>query len=281
MSLILGKKPAATLPTPQASEAPRAPGSPSAGSASLPAPPPQATGNNASIPPLPARINRSKPVANIIIVGESGSGKTESLKDLPWESGEIAFIDIERKGFAWQHKIPDDCYFPCESFEDALAVMRHVEANPKFKIGCVDSFTGFNITSHEQCKVKYSGYDIYSSMNSAAVKMLNACKSYRVRWILTAIPELLTTESAGNTLGVVIKRAAVVGRELEGKVESYFAYAVFLRVIPVQGKRAEHRFVLVSDGRTQAKIPDGVTDKLEMNNNVNELIKLIEKAEKK
>ncbi len=233
------------------------------------------------LPPLPARMDFSRPIANILIVGESGSGKTRSLKDLNWAAGDIAFIDTECKGFEWQDKIPQDCYFPCRSFDQVLDVMKHVEANPKFRIGIVDSFTNFNISAHESCKAQYTGYDIYSRMNSAAVQILNKCKSPRVRWVLTAIPETLTVESSGNTLGVVIKRAAVVGRELEGKVESYFAYAVFLKVVAAPGKKPEHYYVLQTDGKTQAKIPEGVTDEVQIENSLAKLLAIIEKAEKK
>lgn len=279
MSIVLGKpavKPSPASPTAGAPVAPAASGSPSLSPGS---PGAARQPNNTTLPPLPASLNRQKPVSNILIVGESGSGKTRSLKDLDWASGTIAFIDTECKGFEWQHLIPDDCYFPCRNYDEVLQVMRHVEANPKFTIGVVDSFTGFNIGSHESCKTKYTGYDIYSQLNSAAVKLLNACKSPRVRWILTAIPEILSTESTGNTVGVVVKRAAVVGRELEGKVESYFAYAVFLKVIAAAGKKSEHYYVLQTDGKTQAKIPEGVTSEVQIENSMAKLIGIIEKAE--
>jgi hypothetical protein len=281
--MILGKKPTLAPSTPTVASGAPAPATPSStppAPVAAPTPslsvPPQAQTN---LPPLPAKIDRRKPVANILIVGESGSGKTRSLKDLNWASGSIAFIDTECKGFEWQHLIPDDCYFPCRNYSDVLQVMRHVEANPKFTIGVVDSFTGFNIGSHESCKTTYTGYDIYSQLNSAAVKLLNACKSPRVRWILTAIPETLTVESAGNTLGVVIKRAAVVGRELEGKVESYFSYAVFLKVVAATGKKSEHYYILQTDGKTQAKIPEGVTNEVQIDNSMAKLLSIIEKAE--
>lgn len=283
MSLVLGKpaaKPSPASPTAGAPDAPAATGSPSAGSVPSPGSPGVARQpNNTQLPPLPASLNRQKPVANILIVGESGSGKTRSLKDLNWASGTIAFIDTECKGFEWQHLIPDDCYFPCRNYSEVLQVMKHVEANPKFTIGVVDSFTGFNIGSHESCKTTYTGYDIYSQLNSAAVKLLNACKSPRVRWILTAIPEILSTESTGNTVGVVVKRAAVVGRELEGKVESYFSYAVFLKVVASAGKKSEHYYVLQTDGKTQAKIPEGVTNEVQIENSMAKLLSIIEKAE--
>lgn len=279
-ALVLGKpaaaKPSPALPTAGAPVAPAGPGSPSLSPGS---PGAARQPNNTTLPPLPASLNRQKPVANILIVGESGSGKTRSLKDLDWSSGTIAFIDTECKGFEWQHLIPDDCYFPCRNYDEVLQVMRHVEANPKFTIGVVDSFTGFNIGSHESCKTKYTGYDIYSQLNSAAVKLLNACKSPRVRWILTAIPEILSTESTGNTVGVVVKRAAVVGRELEGKVESYFSYAVFLKVNAAAGKKSEHYYVLQTDGKTQAKIPEGVTSEVQIENSMAKLLSIIEKAE--
>lgn len=283
MSLVLGKpaaKPSLVSPTAGAPVAPAASGSPASGSLSSPGSPlgPVKT-NNLTLPPLPASLNRQKPVANILIVGESGSGKTRSLKDLDWPSGTIAFIDTECKGFDWQKLIPDDCYFPCRTYEEVLQVMKHVEANPKFTIAVVDSFTGFNARTYDACNTKYSGFDIYSQTNLQAIRVCEACKSTRVRWILTAIPELLTTESSGNTVGVIIKRAAVIGRAIEGKVESYFSYAVFLKVVASAGKKSEHYYVLQTDGKTQAKIPEGVTTEVQIENSMAKLLRIIEKAE--
>lgn len=232
-----------------------------------------------SLPPLPTTLNRVKPVANILIVGESGSGKTRSLKDLNWASGTIAFVDTECKGFEWQHLIPDDCYFPCRNYDEVLQVMKHVEANPKFTTGVVDSFTGFTARAFDACNTKYSGFDIYSQTNLQTIRILEASKSTRVRWVITAIPEMLSTESTGNTVGVVIKRAAVIGRACEGKVESYFSYAVFLKVVAAAGKKSEHYYVLQTDGKTQAKIPEGVTNELQIENSMAKLLAIIEKAE--
>jgi hypothetical protein len=281
--LVLGKpaaKPSLVSPTAGAPAAPAASGSPVAGSLSSPGSPlgPGKT-NNLTLPPLPASLNRQKPVANILIVGESGSGKTRSLKDLNWPSGTIAFIDTECKGFEWQHLIPDDCYFPCRTFEEVMQVIKHVEANPKFTMGVIDSFTGFNARTFDSCNSKFAGFDIYSQTNLHSIRFVEACKSTRVRWIVTAIPEILSTESTGNTVGVVIKRAAVIGRAIEGKVESYFSYAVFLKVIASPGKKSEHYYVLQTDGKTQAKIPEGVTTEVQIENSMAKLLGIIEKAE--
>jgi len=232
-----------------------------------------------SLPPLPANMDRRKPIANILIVGESGTGKTRSLKDLDWGSGTIAYIDAERKGFDWQDRIPEDCFFPVKNYAECLQVMEHVEANPKFRIGVVDSFSFVNASAHEQFKVSHSGYDIYSALTSSVKKFLERCKSKRVRWIVTAIPEFLTTDSGGNTFGVLIKRAAVIGKECEGTVEQQFSYAVYTKVVPKANSKPDYYFSLYSDGKSQAKIPEGVTDQLQINNSVAELLKLIEKAE--
>lgn len=280
MPFIVKKKPDAEPTTPPPSTDPLVNAMTGAG-LDAPSPQPRKPVPTVPLPPLPARMDFSLPIANILIVGESASGKTRSLKDLNWASGEIAFIDTECKGFEWQGKIPEGCYFPCRTPDDTIAVMTHVEANPKFKICVVDSFTGYNLDSHEVCKKAYQGYEIYSQLTTAAKAVLKRCKSSRVRWILTAIPEVLTTESEGNTMGVVIKRAKVVGRELEGTVESYFAYAVFIKVVAAPGVDPQHFFVLKTDGKTQAKIPEGVTTETQIENSMAKLLAIIEKAQKK
>lgn len=279
MSIILGRKPTTSTSTvaPAAGEQPGAPVAPASSPTSSA---PQAS-PPLNLPPLPTTMDRRRPVANILIVGESGSGKTRSLKDLDWASGTIAFIDTERKGFDWQSRIPEDCFFPVATFADCLAVMKHVEANPKFTTCVVDSFSFANSQAHETFKSTHEGYAIYSALTSSVKRFLEACKSKRVRWIVTAIPEILTTESQGNTHGVVIKRAAVIGRECEGTIEQQFSYAVYTKVVPQANKRPDYFFSLYSDGKSQAKIPEGVTDQLQIPNSVAELLKLIHKAESK
>jgi hypothetical protein len=282
MSLVLGKpvvKPPLVSPTAGAPVAPAASGSPAAGSFPPPGSPLGPVKTSQSLPPLPANMDRRKPVANILIVGESGTGKTRSLKDLDWASGTIAYIDVERKGFDWQERIPEDCFFPVKNYTECIQVMDHVEANPKFTIGVVDSFSFVNASAHEVFKVSHTGYDIYSALTSSVKKFLEKCKSKRVRWIVTAIPEFLTTDSGGNTFGVLIKRAAVIGKECEGTVEQQFSYAVYTKVVPKANSKPDYFFSLYSDGKSQAKIPEGVTDLLQMNNSVAELLRLIEKAE--
>lgn len=231
--------------------------------------------------PAPNVKARRFPIPNILIVGESGSGKTRSLKSLPWESGRIAFIDTEVKGFDWIRRVPEDCYFEATDHNRVLALLAQLDNNPKFDTIVVDSFTGYSLTAHEAMKATRTGYDIYTFYNSAVVQFLKRCSSYNKRIIVTAIPEVLTAESSGNTVGTSIKRAAVHGKELEGKVESMFAYAVFLRVEAQPNARAKHLFVLSPDGKSQAKIPEGVTDKLVMDNDVNALLELAKTAEAK
>jgi len=241
---------------------------------------PQPASHGIFLLPLSAKTG-ARPVANIIVVAESGHGKTTSLENLDWASGKIAFIDTELKGFDWQHKIPEDCYFKATSGENCLAIMRHVESNPKFEIAVVDSFTDYGITANEDCKSKAAGYEAYKLNTTAIVKFLKAARSSRVRWIVLAVPELLTMESTGNTSGVVIKRASVMGREMEGKVEAAFAYAVYIKIVSEPGKRNQYFFVLQSDGKSQAKIPRGVTEALQIPSDMNGLLKLIEKSEAK
>lgn len=254
----------------------------SPGSAPLPAPRPAIPGMPAA--PAAAPVH---PIPNILIVGESGSGKTRSLRNLSWSSGEIAYVDTEQKGFSWIRNIPAECYFAPTGADDVIATLQKLEANAKFKTIVVDSFTGFAFNmAHLECSQRYSGYDIYTKLTALIQTFLRRVSSPRKRYIVTAIPEILQADSGGNTLSIPIKRAAVPGRQMEGKVEPAFSYAVFLKVIVplvppggVMAQRPTHKFVLYTDGVTTAKIPEGVTDQIMMDNDVNELLKLAAKAE--
>lgn len=229
------------------------------------------------------------PIPNVLIIGESGSGKTRSLRNLPWASGEVAYVDTEKKGFSWVRSIPADCYFAPTNSDDVIATLQKIEVNPKFKIVVVDSFTGYAFNMAQlDCAHRNRGdtYKAYAAVGESILTFLNRVSSPRKRYIVTAIPEILQADSGGNTLSIPIKRAAVPGRQMEGKVEAAFSYAVFLKVIVppilpggVMTQRPSHKFVLYTDGVTTAKIPEGVTDQIMMDNDVNELLKLAAKAE--
>lgn len=245
---------------------------------------PTAPATNGATPGAPAQAApnaRRHPIPNVLVLGESGSGKTRSLRNLPWASGRVAFIDTEMKGFDWIRSIPEECYFDGTDPMKLLEIMTRCEQNPNFDIIVIDSFTGYSIAAHEAMKRTKSGYDIYSSYNSRIVEFLKRCSSKTKRYVVTAIPEVLLTDSGGNTTGVSIKRAAVHGREMEGKVESFFAYAVFMKLLVQPNARPHHLFALAPDAVSQAKIPEGVTDKLTMPNDVNELLKMATEAESK
>ena len=273
----LNTPPQFAAPTP-ARGAPGGAGAPTGGTPGAPVAPNAPAPSIATLPAAAKR--RILPIPNILIVGESGTGKTRSLKNLPWASGTVAYIDTERKAFDWINRIPEECYFPVTSPDEMMATMMKVEMNDKFKLAVVDSFTGYSIFSVESIKTRFSGYDQYKQYTSAIVRFLTQCSSPKKRWIVTAIPEILKSgESEGNTYSMPIKRAAVAGREMEGKVEPFFAYSVHMRVVQQQNAKPKHVFVLYSDGSSQSKIPEGVTDVLTMDNDVNELINLATKAE--
>lgn len=238
-------------------------------------------------PAAPAAIltrftGRPKPIANILICGESGWGKTHSMQNMPWER--TAYIDTEGKGFGWSERVPSDRLFRVADAlpDEILALIDAVKEDPRFDYVVIDSFTGFSNRAFSHCATKYGGYDIYTTYSKLIAQFLERATSATKRMIVTAIPEILTAESAGNTVGVLIKRAAVIGRAMEGKVEPAFAYAVFLRQIQLPNQPAKSEFILTSDMKSQAKVPEGVfkPTELSMPNDTWELIKRIEAAER-
>lgn len=235
----------------------------------------------ASKPPTVVAASRTKPIPNMLVVAESGYGKTRSLKNLPWASGTCAYIDTEQKGFDWIGTIPDAHYYtPNLNPKECLDIIRKVKANPGYKYVCVDSFSGFSNNAIEWCKTAYTGYDIYSQYTSLVDQFLKLVSSTTQRMIVTAIPECLMADSEGNTTGTMIKRTKVYGRQSEGRVEPTFAYSLHIKVTPVPGQRPLHRFVLVSDGKSQSKVPETVLDELKAVEVENDVWALLQKVEK-
>lgn len=229
----------------------------------------------------PAEDNRKMPIPNVLIVAESGYGKTRSLRNMPWESGTCAYIDTEQKGFDWIRKIPAAHYYATTNNpKEILDLIRKVKANPAYKYVCIDSFSGFSNTAIEWCKAAFAGYDIYSQYTSLVDQFLKLSSSTTQRMIVTAIPECLMSDSEGNTTGTMIKRTKVYGRQSEGRVEPTFAYSLHIKVTPVANARPLHKFVLVSDGKSQSKVPESVLDEIKAIEVDNDVWALLQKVEK-
>jgi hypothetical protein len=230
----------------------------------------QATSGNAK---------RRFPYPNILVLGESGTGKTRSMINMPWASGEVALVDTEDKGAPWMEVIPESCIFRPRTVGETMSAILNIEMNPKFKYAILDSFTRFGAFSQMESKEKYTGYEIYRASNDNLYKLLERLTSRTKRWIVMAIPELITPGTEANTTSLALKRARVPGQELTGCVEAYFAYSTYLKVTPVPNGKAQHQFSLVADLLTQAKIPENVKETV-MPNDLWKFIQLVEAAER-
>ncbi len=218
----------------------------------------------------------SKP--NILIVGQSGSGKTSSLENLLKNRGkEVAFIDFERKGLPF---LVDPgslgLFLEPKTYEDASKAILSA-GQSKCPIVVYDSFTKMIELAHEECKRKYSGWDIWNGYNTAVTNFIKHNKDLEKLVIMTAIDEVVYIE---QTEGARVSRlrAFVQGKVFEGKLEKEFLCVLFAFAKKGTDGKVKHFFSPHTDGITSAKTPQWLKLPDEIPNDVNIIVDKLTEA---
>lgn len=232
--------------------------------------PPAAPATPASIWPLP----------NILLTGDSSTGKTTSFRNMPWDK--TSYIDTECKGMPFE---VDETfmkhYMPCDDHIATLAAIDRARKMPHIRYVIVDGFTDFNtkamITERRANAGSKDGFAAYKANTDWIMRILQACKSRHQITILTALPETLTGVTDDGKGSLLLRRARVQGREMEGAVEPAFVYAFVTKFIPTEA-RVEDRYKLLtqSDGYSLAKSPIGAFKDALIPNDMAAVLRVIE-----
>jgi len=230
-----------------------------------------------SAPAAPASI---WPLPNILLTGDSSTGKTTSFRNMPWDK--TAYIDTECKGMPFE---VDETfmkhYMPCDDHLATLAAIERARKMPHIRYVVVDGFTDFNtkamITERRANAGSKDGFAAYKANTDWIMRILQACKSRHQITILTALPETLTGTTDDGKGSLLLRRARVQGREMEGAVEPAFVYAFVTKFIPTEA-RVEDRYKLLtqSDGYSLAKSPIGAFKDALIPNDMAAVLRVIE-----
>lgn len=220
----------------------------------------------------------------IAIVGESGTGKSTSLRNLNPETTFIISTTGKPLPFrAWKKKyIPikiegknvSGNYYVSSKWDQILKILQIIDKMmPHIKQVIIDDFQ--YVLSYEFVdRATEVGYTKFSELAQHAMEILRYSEKMREDCKMIFLTH---SENVGDNVNpkYVIK---TVGKLLSEKVtlEGLFTYIFFTKVNEGDSGRMEYKLITNNDGSCVAKTSLGMFEDLEIDNDLDEIIKIID-----
>ena len=220
----------------------------------------------------------------IAIVGESGTGKSTSLRNLnPEETFIISTTGKPLPFRAWKKKyIPikiegknvSGNYYVSSKWDQILKILQIIDKMmPQIKQVIIDDFQ--YVLSYEFVdRATEVGYTKFSELAQHAMEILRYSEKMREDCKMIFLTH---SENVGDNVNpkFVIK---TVGKLLSEKVtlEGLFTYIFFTKVSEGDSGRMEYKLITNNDGTCVAKTSFGMFEDLEIDNDLDEIIKVID-----
>ena len=220
----------------------------------------------------------------IAIVGESGTGKSTSLRNLnPEETFIISTTGKPLPFRGWKKKYApikvsadgiSGNYFTSSKWDQIMKILQIVDKKmPHVKQVIVDDFQ--YVLSYEFVdRATEVGYTKFTELAQHAMEILRYAEKMRDNCKMIFLTH---SENVGDVMNpkYVIK---TVGKLLAEKVtlEGLFTYIFFTRVSEGTDGRMEYKLLTNSDGTCVAKTSLGMFEEMEIDNDLNEIIKVID-----
>ena len=220
----------------------------------------------------------------IAIVGESGTGKSTSLRNLNPETTFIISTTGKPLPFrAWKKKyIPikiegknvSGNYYVSSKWDQILKILQIIDKMmPHIKQVIIDDFQ--YVLSYEFVdRATEVGYTKFSELAQHAMEILRYSEKMREDCKMIFLTH---SENVGDNVNpkYVIK---TVGKLLSEKVtlEGLFTYIFFTEVNEGDSGRMEYKLITNNDGSCVAKTSLGMFEDLEIDNDLDEIIKVID-----
>lgn len=220
----------------------------------------------------------------IAIVGESGTGKSTSLRNLNPETTFIISTTGKPLPFrAWKKKyMPikiegknvSGNYYVSSKWDQILKILQIIDKMmPHIKQVIIDDFQ--YVLSYEFVdRATEVGYTKFSELAQHAMEILRYSEKMREDCKMIFLTH---SENVGDNVNpkYVIK---TVGKLLSEKVtlEGLFTYIFFTKVNEGDSGRMEYKLITNNDGSCVAKTSLGMFEDLEVDNDLDEIIKVID-----
>lgn len=220
----------------------------------------------------------------IAIVGESGTGKSTSLRNLNYEDTFIISTTGKPLPFrAWKKKYTPikidggsvtGNYYVSSKWDQIIKILQVIDKKmPHIKQVIIDDFQ--YVLSYEFVdRATEVGYGKFSELAQHAMEILRYAEKMREDCKMIFLTH---SENVGDVMNpkYVIK---TVGKLLAEKVtlEGLFTYIFFTKVSEGDDGRMQYKLLTNSDGTCVAKTSLGMFEDLEIDNDLNEIIKVID-----
>ena len=221
----------------------------------------------------------------LAIVGESGSGKSTALRNLnPEETFIISTTGKPLPFRGWRKKYTPfkvdenkkivGNYFVSSTYDKIIKVLKVINTKmPHIKQVIIDDFQ--YVLSYEFVdRATEVGYTKFSELAQHAMEILRYYEQMREDCKMIFLTH---SENVGDALNpkYVIK---TVGKLLAEKVtlEGLFTYIFFTKVSEGDDGKMKYTLITNTDGICIAKTPMGMFNDLEIDNDLNEIIKIID-----
>lgn len=218
--------------------------------------------------------------SKILVLGESGSGKTTSTRNLDPKSTYIINCIGKNLPFkGWRDKYREGKggnLFRSSNWEEVVSCMNAVsQQRPEIKTIIVDD-AQYVMLFEFMSRAKEKGYDKFTEMAQHVFELVIAPE--RLREDLTVI-YLWHSEDIYSG-GVTKTKVKTVGKMLDEKLSVEGLFTIVLLAGSRKGEFGiEYVFLTNNDGTSTAKSPDGLFDKLVVENDLNMVLNKIKEYE--
>lgn len=210
----------------------------------------------------------------ICVAGESGAGKTTALRLLDPKTTYI--IDADRKGLSWkgwkaQYNSANKNYKQVSDVRTVTALLQAINEAKQFKVVVVDTINTMMVDD-EMARMKDKGFDKWADMAASVWELVS--NAHLLRDDLTVV-FMAHTQTERDDSGFLWTRIKTSGRKLDKIVlESKFTTVLIAKCVD-----GRHIFETQSRNST-AKSPMGLFSDMEIDNDLNKVIKSMEDYEK-
>lgn len=225
----------------------------------------------------------------ILLAGKSGSGKTYSLRTLnpketfiicpdeknpPFEGWRKNYIMADKSGVFH----PATCNYYKETDWDKIRnVLTFIsEKRPEIKVAVIDTIT-YAMIAEFMAKAKITGYSKFTEMGSnvyTTLKMIDG-----LREDLTVIVCAHTDYEEENGVGMSVF-AVPGGKLVKDVVKPVGMFLITLETkVKKVGEEVEYKFMVSNNTTNMAKVPAGIFNTTEIDNDMNFVLESIRKYE--